>query len=144
MMEAGNDGFVKITMGTREEAEWFRYILRLNSTKILPSAWQSKNILLGEESPWIATFVSPLYVDSISPFFPSIAAEEVIKTARINRPIEGSTGAKEDEKVLCRLQENRTKSKTLQCSRCRSVSYCSVECQRTDWARHKSLCTPLK
>ena len=139
MMEAGNDGFVKITMGTREEAELFRYILRLNSTKILPSAWQSKNILLGEESPWIATFVSPLYVDSISPFFPSIAAEEVIKTARINRPIEGSTGAKEDEKVLCRLQENRTKSKTLQCSRCRSVSYCSVECQRTDWARHKSL-----
>ena len=28
------------------------------------------------------------------------------------------------------------------CSRCHSVSYCSPECQRQDWARHKRLCVP--
>jgi hypothetical protein len=26
------------------------------------------------------------------------------------------------------------------CSRCHSVSYCSVECQRQDWKTHKPLC----
>jgi hypothetical protein len=28
-----------------------------------------------------------------------------------------------------------------QCSRCRSVSYCSKECQRADWKLHKTVCT---
>ena len=27
------------------------------------------------------------------------------------------------------------------CDRCRSVSYCSRECQRGDWAQHKAACT---
>ena len=139
MMEAGN-GFVNITMDTQKEAELFRFILRLNSTKVLPSAWQSKNILLGEDSPWIATFVSPLYVDSISPAFPSVAGE-VVKTPTRNRPIERSIGVK--DKVCCAVC-NKIPQNLKRCSRCRSVSYCSVECQRADWTRHKSLCTPLK
>lgn len=28
------------------------------------------------------------------------------------------------------------------CTRCRSVAYCSPECQRTDWPRHKTVCLP--
>ncbi|KAI9030262.1 hypothetical protein DFJ74DRAFT_748020 [Hyaloraphidium curvatum] len=28
------------------------------------------------------------------------------------------------------------------CSRCKLVSYCSKECQRKDWARHKKVCAP--
>jgi hypothetical protein len=28
------------------------------------------------------------------------------------------------------------------CDRCRSVSYCSRECQREDWAQHKPACSP--
>ena len=28
------------------------------------------------------------------------------------------------------------------CDRCRSVSYCSRECQREDWAQHKAACSP--
>ena len=32
------------------------------------------------------------------------------------------------------------RSKTMYCSRCRSVTYCSRECQKADWARHKSYC----
>ena len=139
MMEAGN-GFVNITMDTQKEAELFRFILRLNSTKVLPSAWQSKNILLGEDSPWIATFVSPLYVDSISPAFPSVAGE-VVKTPTRNRPIERSIGVK--DKVCCAVCK-KIPQNLKRCSRCRSVSYCSAECQRADWALHKSVCTPLK
>ncbi len=29
------------------------------------------------------------------------------------------------------------------CSRCRCVTYCSIECQRADWARHKANCDGL-
>ncbi|MCJ1288093.1 hypothetical protein MMC26_007447 [Xylographa opegraphella] len=29
----------------------------------------------------------------------------------------------------------------LKCSRCQAVRYCSVECQRTDWKRHKEECS---
>eukprot|EP00984_Skeletonema_dohrnii_P001340 scaffold418_cov92-Skeletonema_dohrnii-CCMP3373.AAC.3 len=32
------------------------------------------------------------------------------------------------------------RSKTMYCSRCRNVTYCSPECQRTHWPRHKPLC----
>jgi hypothetical protein len=28
------------------------------------------------------------------------------------------------------------------CGRCRAIEYCSVECQRLDWKRHKTACTP--
>jgi hypothetical protein len=30
----------------------------------------------------------------------------------------------------------------LRCSRCRARWYCSPECQRTDWPKHKSTCHP--
>lgn len=29
------------------------------------------------------------------------------------------------------------------CGKCHSVTYCSAECQRQDWARHKRLCVPV-
>ena len=32
------------------------------------------------------------------------------------------------------------RSKTMYCSRCRCATYCSRECQKADWARHKSYC----
>eukprot|EP00984_Skeletonema_dohrnii_P011224 scaffold4462_cov119-Skeletonema_dohrnii-CCMP3373.AAC.7 len=32
------------------------------------------------------------------------------------------------------------RSKTMYCSRCRNVTYCSPECQKADWTRHKSYC----
>ncbi|EJT97384.1 hypothetical protein DACRYDRAFT_119493 [Dacryopinax primogenitus] len=30
--------------------------------------------------------------------------------------------------------------KTLQCSRCKTIRYCSPECQKTDYSRHKGVC----
>ena len=35
------------------------------------------------------------------------------------------------------------KTSSKKCSRCRAVSYCSAECQRSDWSRHKKLCAPV-
>jgi len=32
------------------------------------------------------------------------------------------------------------RNKTFYCSRCRGVAYCSSECQKADWTRHKSYC----
>ena len=32
------------------------------------------------------------------------------------------------------------RSKTMYCSRCRCATYCSRECQRADWSRHKEYC----
>jgi hypothetical protein len=39
---------------------------------------------------------------------------------------------------MCGCKFPYTKMK--KCSRCRQATYCSVECQRTDWERHKSSC----
>ncbi|PIL28924.1 hypothetical protein GSI_08971 [Ganoderma sinense ZZ0214-1] len=36
------------------------------------------------------------------------------------------------------------KSGGYRCKGCQSVSYCSAECQRTDWADHKAACRSLK
>ncbi len=46
------------------DLQLLRYVLRLNSTKMLPSTWQRDNLPLDEDSPWLATFLSPLYLDS--------------------------------------------------------------------------------
>lgn len=46
--------------------------------------------------------------------------------------------AKKVECDTCHQKFPFTKMK--KCSRCRSATYCSVECQRSDWERHKATC----
>ncbi|GFH52501.1 hypothetical protein CTEN210_08977 [Chaetoceros tenuissimus] len=49
----------------------------------------------------------------------------------------------EDKKHLCLTcgkQEQDDGSKLMKCARCKSVSYCSRECQVKDWKEHKSYC----
>jgi hypothetical protein len=53
-----------IPIQTTEDSQLLRFVLRLNRSKIIPSKWQKKNLTLGEDSPWMATFVSPLYSDN--------------------------------------------------------------------------------
>jgi hypothetical protein len=38
----------------------------------------------------------------------------------------------------CKKRSSYTKMK--KCSRCRNATYCSVECQKQDWNRHKTEC----
>ena len=114
-----------VVINTPEEAELFRYVLRINSTKMLPSNWQKKNLPVN--GPWLATFLSPLYLDS--PFYgyiKSISKPVVAVPLLLDQSICAS----------CKLKP----PKLLRCSRCRSVSYCSLECQRAHWTQHKSNC----
>ena len=108
-----------------EQEQLLRYVLRLNSTKIMPSNWQKKNLPQGENSSWLATFVSPLYDD-----FP-MDQESFIAFQM----------EKEIEKVPTSCAAcNKLSENLKRCSRCRSIFYCSVECQRGHWTQHKNDC----
>ncbi|EFX74461.1 hypothetical protein DAPPUDRAFT_251928 [Daphnia pulex] len=110
---------------TPEEEQLLRYILRLNSTKIVPTTWQKKNLPLGENSPWLATFISPLYDDHP---MDQASLEACQKTEGINPKGKSCASCK-------KISENLKR-----CSRCRTVVYCSVECQRGHWTLHKTVC----
>ena len=47
-----------IYAASSEEFNLYRYSLRFNSTRMRRGAWQSKNLPRGENSPWMATFLS--------------------------------------------------------------------------------------
>ena len=103
---------------TGEEIRLFRHILRYNSTKIQPTAWQKENLSQGESSPWLATFIRPLYLDGLLND----------RDARSGN-------------VCCAKCRKSSGVEMKRCGRCRKVSYCSVECQRSDWAKHKPSCS---
>ena len=119
-------------MDSEEEVQLWRYVLRLNSTKMVPSAWQKKNLPLGENSPWLATFVTPLYNDS----------PVVQQGIEVNNNASGSLNktTASDEENSCASCKKRSE-KLKRCSRCRVVVYCSVECQRSHWTQHKIVCS---
>ena len=102
---------------TADEVRLLRHILRFNSTKIQPTAWQKENLPRGGDSPWLATFIQPLYLDG--PF-------------NVEKHL-----APSDSCSTCGKQQN---AKMKKCGRCKRVSYCSVECQRVHWPQHKLSC----
>jgi hypothetical protein len=118
--------FNKLSTLNPEEEKLLRYILRLNSTKIIPTTWQKKNLPLGENSPWLATFISPLYDDHPND---QASFDAWQKTRGVNQKEKSCESCK-------KISENLKR-----CSRCRTVVYCSVECQRGHWALHKTACT---
>eukprot|EP00985_Skeletonema_marinoi_P003493 scaffold1505_cov146-Skeletonema_marinoi.AAC.7 len=42
--------------------------------------------------------------------------------------------------LQCKFPYYVERNETMYCSRCRNVTYCSRECQKADWTRHKSCC----
>jgi hypothetical protein len=118
-----SEDIMTISIKTTEESQLLRFVLRLNRLKITPSTWQEKNLTLGEDSPWMATFVSPLYSDNPHFTFESSDAS--------NRSMNGNNCCAACKKVSQSLKR---------CSRCQSTVYCSVECQRQHWAQHKMVC----
>ena len=66
-----------IRASTNGEVNLLRYYLRVNSTRMRRSAWQSKNLPRGEDTPWIATFLSPLYEEMIDNNCRNLSKKEI-------------------------------------------------------------------
>ena len=91
-----------ILSGTLEELQLFRYVLRLNSTRMVPNTWQEEYLLLEENSHLLATYLSPLYID-----FP-ISKQDFEKfTTSFDRP---SGIVKIDETCCAACKEHSSKS----------------------------------
>lgn len=118
-----------LILKSQEAARLFRYVLRLNSTRILPNSWQRGNLPDGGfacDTPWLVTFISPLYLDR--PF-----NEEYFQAFPI---LDAMSGVKK-----CAQCGTSSREKDLKrCSRCKSVTYCSAECQKAGWSYHKDHC----
>ena len=108
----------QMPLETIEEAHLLVYILRYNSVKMEPTAWQKENFPQGESNPWLATFLQPLYLDS-----------------------QFEDESDDASSSACAKCKKDTSGNPKRCSRCKAVSYCSVECQRADWTKHKLSCS---
>ena len=126
-----------IRASSTDEVNLFRYVFRLNSTRMRRGAWQSKNLPRGENSPWMPTFLSPLYVEDISsgcnkldPLLVMLSGGFVChSTNRLYSP----------SCAYCSVKKVDLKK----CRRCKEMAYCSVACQKKHWIiRHKTSCFP--
>ena len=132
-----------------EELELFNYVLRVNSTKMRRGAWQSKNLPRGETSPWMPTFVSPLYVENLRNICDNIVAHtdvlgfNLLRSALQTRLAEVNSN-KSDEFPICCAACFIKKIDMRKCSGCKIVSYCSVACQKSHWPKHKEACSFTK
>lgn len=116
---------LKVYTHTEEGAALLRYVLRLNSTRMRRTAWQSKNLPRGES--WFHTFLSPLYAYYAYDYKVESALNESA-SSRSTTKIAGKNckSSKEDMK---------------QCVRCKAVVYCDAICQKVDWHNHKKTCS---
>ena len=133
-----------INASSTEELELLRYSFRVNSTKMRRSVWQSKNLPREENSPWMATFVAPLYSEKTTSdcnkIYQEMRSSPVYDEIPQNMIPELSVDyARFSYSVMCAecLVKNIKLSK---CSRCKVISYCSSSCQKTNWIIHKRHC----
>ncbi len=126
-------------MATKEATDILRYTLRLNSTKILPTKWQRERFPSTNYSPFMATFLAPLYLDNQHPF--DVSKFEMRKVG-ISITIAESGIPVKSGGNRCTGCLKQSTGQLKRCSKCRVASYCSVECQRTDWKKHKLNCSP--
>ena len=106
---------------TEDSTSLLRYVFRLNSTKMKPSSWQEENLPLGNCSPYLATFLSPLYLDH----FPL------------------NCGNQSSKQLSCAGCGKKSSIAMKRCSRCKTMTYCSSACQKTDWKKHKLVCSDM-
>ena len=127
-----------ITASTEEEVNLLRSMLRVNSTRMRRSAWQSKNLPRVEDTPWIATFISPIYAECILEHC-SKHDENFNQLLTESGLTHFKTCPSSDQKfrkscAFCCV----TKVHLKMCTRCRGTFYCSPSCQTSHWLAHKS------
>jgi hypothetical protein len=115
-----------------EEVNLLRYVLRVNSTRMRRSDWQSKNLPRDENSPSIATFISSLYTEWIN----NDCQEIENKLEEMNGRYTPLNPRYRKSCVAC----NVTKVDLKSCARCKYVHYCSISCQKNHWPVHKYEC----
>ena len=129
-----------IRLSSTEELNVFRYALRVNSTRMRRSAWQSKNLPRYEDNPWMPTFLSPLYSDNTNGDCGTrFLWQKDGKTSSID--IDGTTFEFTPLMICSTCCVKKVELK--KCSRCKKISYCSLACQKKHWLTHKNDCVML-
>lgn len=95
-----------------------------------------KNFTLASSHPSMAfAYNSPEDIIAVQHEFLCCSAKCAIKTNRIMRKTASGLSGK-STKYVCPCLNGANKL----CSRCRSIAYCSEECQSKDWKEHKKMC----
>ena len=105
-----------------EASSLFRYILRLNATKIIPSESQIGREISMKYSPWFATYLSPRY---------SFRAPSAVEVSTFME--------KRSSHFKCAYCKRFSERSTL-CQNCCFSRYCSDECQQADVDEHVIVC----
>ncbi len=143
-LDSTSMGVCPMFLESDEEENLLRYLLRSNASKLWPAnGWPIEDLPKGDDSPWLATFISPSYIDQAGT---DAEMEDLVSvTSQI------TTGPPEENQIIPVPEESASKLETCskcqtvkaglkRCSRCKTVKYCSVECQRSDWVAHKPSC----
>lgn len=109
-------------INTEDSISLLRYVFRLNSTKMKPSSWQEENLPLC--STYLATFVSPLYLDHF--------------------PAKNLVSGKDNRQFTCAGCGKKSNIQMKRCSRCKTMTYCTTECQKAHWREHKLVCSEME
>ena len=131
---------------SEQEMRLFRYVMLLNANKVVTNSRKNSNSTLME------TFITPLYIDhpgmskdfQLKNNFPSTdAPQNPVPRSMASRP-ETVAAVKRDSKenescTKCGVSGDGFK----RCARCKQVKYCSVECQKLDWGKHKATCSTI-
>jgi hypothetical protein len=132
-----------IHLSSAEELNVFRYTLRVNSTRMRRSAWQSKNLPRYEDNPWMPTFISPLYCDNTNGFCDTVS-EEISGSMNHRQPIRIFHSTFDYSPTMMCSMCYIKKVELEKCSRCKKISYCSVACQKQHWLIHLNDCLILE
>ena len=178
---------------SRRELQLLRALLLRNSRRMQPTAWQRQHLNLGPDSPWLATFITPLYPESLgdsntfAKAFDAFTPEALQQLEQQFKQKEGAAHRTGQQPVssgvarsngrssnssrpgpsnqaatggastaaaggapshACRTCGAKASSRLtlMRCSRCKADTdwYCSPDCFKADWSRHKRSCRPAK